>query len=251
MTVTTLESLVVGSHRSAQNIARNDARHPVETLNFFGLKPDMTVLEILPALGWYTEIIAPYLAEKGRLYVAHFSPDGLMPYMPKVLEMYEKRVIRQPEIFGRVTVRHINPPKEISVAPPGSVDLALTFRNVHNWIMAEQEDDYFAAFFQALKPGGVLGIVEHRARPDADMQTMRTSAYVTEAYVKEIAERAGFVFEGASEINANPLDTKDHPHGAWSLPPSLRSGDEDKYKAIGETDRMTLKFRKPLESTSK
>jgi predicted methyltransferase len=251
MTDTTLESLVVGSHRSSQNIARNDARHPVETLNFFGLKPDMTVLELLPALGWYTEILAPYLADKGRLYVAHFSPDGLMPYMPKVLEMYENRAIRQPEIFGKVTVRHINPPKEISVAPPGSVDLALTFRNVHNWIMADQEDAYFAAFFQALKPGGVLGIVEHRARPDADMQTMRTSAYVTEAYVKEIAERAGFVFEGASEINANPLDTKDHPHGAWSLPPSLRSGDEDKYKAIGETDRMTLKFRKPLESTSK
>ncbi|QFY56717.1 class I SAM-dependent methyltransferase [Halopseudomonas pelagia] len=251
MTDTTLESLVVGKHRSAQNIARNDARHPVETLNFFGLQPDMTVLEILPALGWYTEILAPYLADKGRLYVAHFSPDGLMPYMPKVLEMYESRVIRQPEIFGKVTVRHINPPKEISVAPPGSVDLALTFRNVHNWIMAEQEDDYFAAFYQALKPGGVLGIVEHRARPDADMQTMRTSAYVTEAYVKEIAQRAGFVFDGASEINANPLDSKDHPHGAWSLPPALRSGDEDKYKAIGETDRMTLKFRKPLDSTSK
>ncbi|WP_178115659.1 class I SAM-dependent methyltransferase [Pseudomonas tumuqii] len=251
MADTALEALVVGEHRSAQNIARNDARHPVETLNFFGLQPEMTVLEVLPALGWYTEILAPYVAERGRLYVAHFSPDGLMPYMPKVLEMYENRVVRQPEIFGKVTVRHINPPKEISVTPPGTADLALTFRNVHNWIMADQEHEYFAAFFQALKPGGVLGIVEHRARPDADMQSMRTSGYVTEAYVKEIAQRAGFVFEAPSEINANPLDTTEHPHGIWSLPPSLRSGDEDKYTAIGETDRMTLKFRKPIDSTSK
>lgn len=250
MTDTTLEALVTGKHRSAQNIARNDARHPVETLNFFGLEPEMTVLEILPALGWYTEILAPYLADHGRLYVAHFSPDGLMSYMPKVLEMYENRVVREPEIFGKVTVRHINPPKEISVAPAGTVDLALTFRNVHNWIMAGQEDEYFAAFFQALKPGGVLGIVEHRARPDADMQSMRTSGYVTEAYVKEVAQRAGFLFEASSEINANPLDSTDHPNGIWSLPPSLHSGDEDKYKAIGETDRMTLKFRKPLDSTS-
>jgi predicted methyltransferase len=142
-------------------------------------------------------------------------------------------------------VRHINPPKEISVVPPGTADLALTFRNVHNWIMARQEDEYFAAFFQALKPGGVLGIVEHRAKPEADMQSMRTTGYVTEAYVKEIATRAGFVFEAASEVNSNPRDSTDHPKGIWSLPPSLQSGDQDKYRAIGESDRMTLRFRKP------
>ena len=175
----TLEALVAGEHRSEQNIARNEARRPVETLNFFGLKPDMTVLEILPALGWYTEILAPYLADRGRLYVANFSPDGLMSYMPKVLGMFEDRMVKQPEIFGKVTVRHINPPREISVTPPGTADLALTFRNVHNWIMADQEHEYFAAFFQALKPGGVLGIVEHHARPDADMDSMRTSGYGT------------------------------------------------------------------------
>ncbi len=248
MADTTLEALVAGKHRSEQNIARNDTRHPVETLNFFGLKLDMTVLEILPGLGWYTEILAPHLAERGRLYVAHFSPDGPMPYMPKALKIFEDRMVSQPEIFGKVTVRHINPPKEISVIPPGTADLALTFRNVHNWIMADQEHEYFAAFFQALKPGGVLGIVEHRARPDADRASMRTSGYVTEAYVKEIAQHAGFEFEASSEINANPLDNADHPHGIWSLPPSLRSGDEDRYKAIGESDRMTLKFRKPMDS---
>jgi len=244
----TLEALVSGKHRSQKNLARNDARHPVETLEFFGLKPEMTVLEILPALGWYTEILAPYLAERGRLYVAHFSPDGLMPYMPKVLAMFEDRIVREPEVFARTIVRHINPPKEVSVTPPGTADLALTFRNVHNWIMADQEHEYFAAFFQALKPGGVLGVVEHRARSDADMQSMHKTGYVTEAYVKEIAQRAGFVFEASSDINANPRDSADHPHGIWSLPPSLRSGDEDKYKAIGESDRMTLRFRKPADS---
>lgn len=244
----TLEALVTGKYRNQKNLARNDARHPVETLEFFGLKPEMTVLEILPALGWYTEILAPYLAARGRLYVAHFSPDGLMPYMPKVLAMFEDRIVREPEVFGKTIVRHINPPREISVTPPGTADLALTFRNVHNWIMADQEHEYFAAFFKALKPDGVFGIVEHRAKPGADMESMRKTGYVTEAYVKEISRRAGFVFEASSEVNANPRDSTDHPNGVWSLPPSLRSGDEDKYKAIGESDRMTLRFRKPPHS---
>jgi predicted methyltransferase len=171
-----------------------------------------------------------------------------MPYMPKALAMFEERIVREPEVFARTIVRHINPPKEVSVTPPGTADLALTFRNIHNWIMADQEHEYFGAFFQALKPGGVLGIVEHRARPDADMESMHKTGYVTEAYVKEIALRAGFVFDASSEINANPRDSSDHPNGIWSLPPSLRSGDEDKYKAIGESDRMTLRFHKPTDS---
>ena len=247
MTEATLEELVLGRHRSRQNIARNAARHPVETLEFFGLTPHMTVLEILPALGWYTEVLAPYLAKRGRLYVAHFSPDGALSYMPKVLEMFEERIAREPEVFARVIVRHINPPNEVSIAPPGTVDVALTFRNVHNWIMADQEHDYFAAFFRALKPGGVLGIVEHRARPGADMASMHKTGYVTESYVKEIAQRAGFILEASSEINANPADTTDHPHGVWSLAPFSRSS-EEQHKAIGESDRMTLRFRKPKDA---
>lgn len=240
-----LAALVIAEHRRASNIARNAVRHPLETLEFFGLKSDMTVLEILPALGWYTEILAPYLANRGRLYVAHFSPDGILPYMPKMLESFEKRMHREPDIFAKVTMRHINPPGEVSVAPPGSVDLALTFRNVHNWIMADQEHDYFAAFFQALKPGGALGIVEHRAKPDADLDSMHKTGYVTESYLKEIAARAGFVFEASSEINANVADTADHPDGVWSLPPFLRSGEVEPYVSIGESDRMTMLFRKP------
>jgi len=240
-----LRTLIKAPHRRPANIARNAARHPVETLEFFGLAPDLTVLEILPAFGWYTEILAPYLADEGLLYVAHFSPDGILPYMPKALEMYEKIARRNPEIYGKVTVRHINPPNEVSVAPPESVDLAMTFRNVHNWIMSDQEDEYFKAFYQAVKPGGVLGVVEHRARPGASMESMHKTGYVTEDYVKEVAAKAGFEYEGASDINANPKDTTDHPNGVWSLPPILQSGEDDRFRAIGESDRMTLKFRKP------
>ena len=241
-----LQHIVEGDHRHARNIARNAARHPIETLEFFGLRADMCVLEILPAMGWYTEILAPYLADQGRLYVAHFSPDGILPYMPKVLEMFEERIATEPQTFGRVITRHINPPHEVTIAPADSIDLALTFRNVHNWIMADAEHDYFNTFFNAIKPGGTLGVVEHRAKPDADMQSMRTTGYVTEAYTIEIAERAGFELVASSEINANPHDTADHPDGVWSLAPFLRSGKEEPYLSIGESDRMTLKFRKPV-----
>ena len=143
--------------------------------------------------------------------------------------------------------RHLNPPHEVVIAPAESADMALTFRNVHNWIMAGQEAEFFATFYAALKPGGILGVVEHRALPDAGMDVMRTSGYVTEAYVKQLAAEAGFEFVAASEINANPADPTVHPEGVWTLPPSYRLGDTDreKYATIGESDRMTLKFRKP------
>lgn len=240
-----LQSLIESPKRSPANIARNAARHPLETLEFFGVKPDMTVLEVLPALGWYTEILAPYLADQGRLYVAHFSPDGIAPYMPVVLKMFEDRMHQEPETFSRVTVRHINPPGETTVIPEASADLVLTFRNVHNWIMADQEQEYFDAFYKALKPGGTLGVVEHRANPGASMESMKTTGYVTEAYTQEVAEKAGFILDASSEINANPKDSKDHPKGVWSLPPFLQSGKEEQYLKIGETDRMTLRFVKP------
>ncbi|MCG8414906.1 MAG: methyltransferase [Pseudomonadales bacterium] len=245
--VSTLESLVVGEHRSETNISRNKFRHPVDTLNFFGLRPDMTVIEILPSRGWYTEIIAPYVRDHGKYYAAHFSPNATASYMPPNLRSFEEKISNEPELYGRITVRHLNPPHEVVIAPPNSADMALTFRNVHNWIMAGQEHEFFAAFYAALKPGGVLGVVEHRALAGSGMDVMETSGYVTEAYVKEVAAAAGFEFVDSTEINANPNDPTVHPAGVWTLPPNYRLGDEDraKYAAIGESDRMTLKFVKP------
>ncbi|PCI74695.1 MAG: methyltransferase [SAR86 cluster bacterium] len=244
----TLAQWAEGEHRSDTNRTRNESRNPVETLSFFGLAADMTLIEILPGGGWYTEILAPYLHDHGKYYAAHFSPNASASYMPPNLRNFETKITADPSLYGKVTVRHLNPPHEVAIAPPESADMALTFRNVHNWIMAGQEHEYFATFYKALKPGGVLGVVEHRAKPDAGMDVMRTSGYVTEAYVKELAAGAGFEFVASSELNANPKDPAVHPEGVWTLPPNYRMGDvdRDKYMAIGESDRMTLKFVKPL-----
>jgi len=247
-TAKSLAEWAAGEHRSDSNRARNEFRNPVETLEFFGLTGDMTVIEILPSTGWYTEIMAPFLSNHGKYYAAHFSPNASAAYMPRILRSFEEKITENPDLYGKITVRHLNPPHEVAIAPAESADMALTFRNVHNWIMAGQEHEYFATFYAALKPGGVLGVVEHRAKPDAGMEVMRTSGYVTEAYVKEVAAAAGFEFAGSSEINANPKDSADYPEGVWTLPPSYQLGDEDrnKYMEIGESDRMTLKFIKPL-----
>jgi len=247
-TAKTLTQWAEGEHRSESNRVRNESRNPVETLDFFGLAANMTVIEILPSRGWYTEIMAPYLRDHGKYYAAHFSPNASASYMPPNLRNFEEKITADPDLYGKITVRHLNPPNEVTIAPPESADMALTFRNVHNWIMAGQEHEYFATFYEALKPGGVLGVVEHRAKPDAGMDVMRTSGYVTESYVKEVAAAAGFEFAGNSELNANPKDPAAHPEGVWTLPPNYRMGDvdRDKYMTIGESDRMTLKFVKPL-----
>ena len=247
-TAKTLTQWAEGEHRSESNRVRNESRNPVETLDFFGLAANMTVIEILPSRGWYTEIMAPYLRDHGKYYAAHFSPNASASYMPPNLRNFEEKITAEPDLYGKITVRHLNPPNEVAIAPAESADMALTFRNVHNWIMAGQEHEYFATFYKALKPGGVLGVVEHRAKPDAGMDVMRTSGYVTEAYVREVAAAAGFEFAGSSELNANPKDPTVHPEGVWTLPPNYRMGDvdRDKYMAIGESDRMTLKFVKPL-----
>jgi predicted methyltransferase len=244
----TLTQWAQGEHRNESNRARNEFRNPVETLEFFGLTSDITVIEILPSTGWYTEIMAPYLRDHGKYYAAHFSPNAPASYMPPNLRNFEEKITADPDLYGKITVRHLNPPNEVAIAPAESADMALTFRNVHNWIMAGQEHEYFATFYKALKPGGVLGVVEHRAKPDAGMEVMRTSGYVTEAYVKEVAAAAGFEFAGSSELNANPNDPTVHPEGVWTLAPNYRMGDvdRDKYLEMGESDRMTLKFVKPL-----
>jgi len=243
-----LEQIIAGEHRSQANIVRNDSRHPIQTLEFFGLEPDMTLIEIGPSGAWYTEILAPYLRDHGKYYGAHFSPNSTSAFQVRSLEAFEAKMTDEPHLYGRVTIRHLAPPLEVAIAPAESADMALTFRNVHNWIMEDLEHEFFETFFAALKPGGILGVVEHRAKPGASMDAMRTTGYVTEAYVKEIAGAAGFEFVESSEINANPMDTTDYPEGVWTLPPSYEMGDTDRarYAAIGESDRMTLKFMKPL-----
>ena len=242
-----LQQILEGSHRSPQSIARNRSRHPIETLQFFGLTRNMTLIEIGPSGGWYTEILAPYMRDRGRYYGAHFSPNTTNSFQRKNLEAFEDKLTANPSIYGRALIRHLQPPTETAIGPEGGADIALTFRNVHNWMSRGLEQEFFSAFFENLKPGGILGVVEHRAPDTAERQEMIDTGYVSEAYVKQIAESAGFEFVASSEINANQKDTKDHPEGVWTLPPNFRAGEvnQDKYAAIGESDRMTLKFRKP------
>ena len=242
-----LQQILEGQHRNPQSIARNGSRHPFETLGFFGLRRNMTLIEIGPSGGWYTEILAPYMRDHGRYYGAHFSPNTTNSFQRRNLEEFETKLTANPSLYGRAVIRHLQPPNEIAIGPEGGADIALTFRNVHNWMSRGLEQEFFDAFFENLKPGGILGVVEHRAPDTAGRQDMIDTGYVSEAYVKQIAKSAGFDFVASSEINANQKDTKDHPEGVWTLPPNFRAGevDQDKYAAIGESDRMTLKFRKP------
>ena len=242
----TLEEIITGNHRSPENIARNNSRNPIETLEFFGLRPDMTLIEIGPSGAWYTEILAPYMRDHGRYYGAHFSPNSTNTFQRRNLENFEAKLSANPELYGRAIIRHLHPPHETVIGPEEGADVALTFRNVHNWMARGLEQEFFDAFYDNLKPGGILGVIEHRANDEASKQDMIDSGYVSEGYVKQLAETAGFEFIESSEINANEKDTKDHPEGVWTLPPNYRMGDirKNTYAAIGESDRMTLKFRK-------
>ena len=225
--------------RPAQDKARDRYRHPVETLTFFGIKPDMTVVEIWPGAGWYTEILAPYLKPHGKLYAA--VPPG-----PRS-KPYRDKLAADPKFYAGIIVTELGPPNSFDIAPAGSADMVVTFRNVHNWLMGGFADKVFKAMYRALKPGGILGVEEHRGDPKLPQNPKGSSGYVREDYLIGLAEKAGFKFVEKSEINANPKDTKDYPKGVWTLPPTLRLGntDRDKYLAIGESDRMTLKFVKP------
>lgn len=244
-----LSQIIKAPHRSTENIARNSYRHPVETLEFFDLKSDMTVVEIWPgAGGWYTEILAPYLRDKGSLYGAHFAPDSKVKFFRDSLNKFKQKTAKYPDIYDKIILSELDAPRKVTLAPPGSADRVLTFRNVHNWLRQDEKGYYvFKAMYEALKPGGILGVVEHRAPADFSLEDMQTSGYTTEAFTITLAQRAGFKLLAKSEINANPKDNKHHPKGVWTLPPSLRLGDQDreKYLTIGESDRMTLKFIKP------
>jgi predicted methyltransferase len=247
-----LKAAIAGAWRDPKNSARDGYRHPLETLSFFGVRRDEQVVEITPGGGgWYAEILAPYLRERGRYTAAMVDPTVLpagrgRDFQQKATDDLKARLAAHPAQFDRAAIAPFDP-KQPVFAPAGSVDTVLTFRNVHNWVSAGTADGYFAAFYAALKPGGTLGVVEHRAKPGTDLETMKKSGYMTEQLVIEMATKAGFVLDARSEINANPLDTADHPNGVWTLPPTNRHDPEEaqKYRAIGESDRMTLRFVKP------
>ena len=243
-----LDRALTGEHRSEANRLRDKYRHPRETLLFFGLRPDMTVVEIWPGGGWYSEIIGPVLRERGKYVLAQYATENpkVAGWQRTTREKQQAVVTQQAALYGKPVFTSFGPPEHLAIAPAASADLVLTFRNVHNWSSQQSDQAAFQAFFNALKPGGVLGVVEHRARPGISFEQMVKTGYMTEAYVIGLAEKAGFKLTDKSEINANPLDTTDHPNGVWTLPPMMRGRlDPEKYNAIGESDRMTLKFRKP------
>ena len=242
-----LHSAVGASTRTATNVARDRYRRPFETLAYFGVEPDDTVVEIWPGGGWYTEILAPYIAQGGgRYYAAGMGANGH--------NGVRRLMTANPQLYGNINLAAF-PAFEASETrvPDGTADVVLTFRNVHNFQMGYQRDgqsyseEAFRQMYAMLRPGGTLGIVDHRLPENADAERERNSGYIKTSTVRRLAEAAGFRFVGASEMNANPRDTADWPQGVWTLPPSLRLGDQDRerYVAIGESDRMTLRFVKP------
>lgn len=237
--------------RSQDNISRDIYRHPRETLTFFEVAQDQDVLEIWPGRGWYTEILAPMLKEDGSYSVAQFNPVSQVEFLKKARASFEDKLNSQPKIYDDVKIYTLELP--LNELPNEKFDRVMTFRNVHNWIRLGYVDAMFQAFYATLKPGGILGVEEHRAPANFTEEQQMKTGYVTEAYVKAAAQKAGFEFVGGSDVNNNPKDTKDYPKGVWSLPPTLVMGDVDKekYLAIGESDRFTLKFRKPVKSGSK
>jgi predicted methyltransferase len=236
-----------GEQRSEANKARDIYRHPRETLEFFGITEAMTVLEISPGGGWYTEILAPIVNGKGTLYAAHYALNGPDAYYRNSLGKFLQKMATNPELYDPLIITQLQPPMQTTAAPDGTADLALAFRNVHSWMEADSAEQTLGAIYKALKPGGVFGLVQHRAKPGTSADDMIKTGYVTEKQVLALVSRAGFELVDESEINANPNDTANHPEGVWTLPPALDLGDKDreKYLAIGESDRMTLKFIKP------
>jgi predicted methyltransferase len=238
-----LDKIMAGDQRSDANRARDVYRHPKETLAFFGVKPDSTVVEIFPGGGWYTELLAPYLRDSGR-YVAAFPAQSV-----KGLKNFEDKLATKPALYDKTKIVPMGAPDKLDIRPEGGADFVLTFRNVHNWVDDDNVDVFMKSFFDALKPGGVLGVVEHRAKPGSKLKTAIDTGYMTEEFVIKHALMAGFKLDAKSEVNANAKDTKDYKKGVWTLPPVLTEGEVDraKYLAIGESDRMTLRFVKPAK----
>ncbi|MET3106779.1 putative methyltransferase [Oxalobacteraceae bacterium GrIS 1.18] len=244
-----LQAAINGSQRSEANKARDAARHPQQTLEFFGITPSMTVVELNPGGGWYTEILAPYLRAKGHLIEAFPEPKSKDQEGRAEAAAIQKKMNASPAVYDKVKTATFEPPEKLSFAPNNSADLVLTFRNVHNWVGYgdEKMQTMFKAVFSSLKKGGVFGVVDHRLPAGKTQDKDASTGYVSEAYVIKIAESAGFKLAAKSEINANPKDNADHKNGVWALPPTFANKDEDRkmYADIGESDRLTLKFVKP------
>ncbi|WOJ94018.1 methyltransferase [Congregibacter variabilis] len=240
------DTALKGKHRSEKNAARDEFRHPRETLEFFGLAEDMTVVELSPGGGWYTEVLAPLLRESGSYYAAHNSPNG-GAYSRRSLGSYLKKLGEEDDIYGAVTVTTLGPADSVVIAPAGSADMVLAFRNIHSWMRAGTLANTLLVAYDALKPGGVFGVVQHRAKDGRDPERMKATGYVSEDYIIAAARSVGFELDARSDVNANPKDTGDYADGVWELPPSLRTADENREArmAVGESDRMTLKFVKP------
>jgi predicted methyltransferase len=245
-TAEALTAILAGDQRTPEERARDVYRHPKETLLFFGIRPEMRVLEIWPEPGYYTAIIAPLLREKGVYYAGVVPADPASSYRTKRLQEYRDRLAARPDVYSRVVVVSF-PADGGDVIQPGSLDMVVTFRNIHNWMSRGEATQTFAAMYRVLKPGGVLGVVEHRGNPAVAQDPQAKSGYVNEEHAVKLIESQGFRLVAKSEVNANPRDTKDYEQGVWTLPPTYRLGDKDhdKYAAIGESDRFTLRFVKP------
>lgn len=240
-----LDKVIAGDHRSDKNKARDQYRHPKETLEFFGLTADMTVVEIWPGGGgWYQEILAPYLQDKGTYYSAGSDLESTREYTMKSNAKVAARLASDPALYGNAIVTELAPPKKHTLAPAGTADMVLSFRNFHNWQMGGIEKDVMKAIYTALKPGGIFGLTDHRSET-----TNGKDGYIKPSYLLAVAKEAGFILVAKSEINANAKDTHSHVKGVWTLPPRLAGdkADHDKMKAIGESDRLTYKFMKPAK----
>lgn len=243
-----LTKFAKGKHRSESNVARNEFRHPVETLKFFGIEPSMTVVEISPGGGWYAEILAPYLKEHGTYIAAGYDPKSKSEYFSSNAKKFADKLAADPKHYSKAKLSVMQAPGQLDFATKNSVDMVVSFRNTHNWASRGHAEAVYAAIYKSLKPNGVFGLVQHRAGDKNPADTSGKKGYLKTADIISMATKAGFVLQAQSEINANPKDTKDYEAGVWSLPPVYRLKDKDRAKmtAIGESDRMTLKFVKPV-----
>lgn len=250
-TAAQLDRILAEDQRSEGERARDAYRHPRETLLFFGIRPNMRVVEVWPDGGWYTEIIAPLVEQHGKYYAAVEPSDPQSQFVTRAQQAFRDKLASRPDLYGGAQITTLGRAGG-DIAPPGSVDMVLTFRNLHDWMADGWAPQALADLYRALRPGGVLGVVDHRGKAGLPQDPRAKTGYVNEDYAIRMIEAAGFELAARSEINANPQDTKDYPQGVWTLPPTYRLGaqDRDRYAAIGESDRFTLKFIKPASSGS-